>query len=120
MPSVLVVDDSMYFRLVLEKLLKELGHEILGEAADGEQAAIKYTKLNPDFVTMDISMPNTSGLESVAKIMEIDPNAKIIMVSALGQKEMVLEAMQLGARHFVVKPMEKNALKTAIDIVIST
>ncbi len=118
MASVLIVDDSTYFRLKLKMVLESLGHEVIGEATDGKKAAQLYAQLEPDLVTMDISMPNVNGIEGVRAIMAKDPNAKIIMVSAMGQKHHVLEAMKLGAKHFIVKPMHDDTVKKVLDKIL--
>ena len=118
MASVLVVDDSTYFRLKLKMVLENLGHQVIGEATDGKKAAQLYSQLEPDLVTMDISMPNVNGIEGVRAIMAKDPNAKIIMVSAMGQKNHVLEAMKLGAKHFIVKPMHDETVKKVLDKIL--
>lgn len=117
MANFLVVDDSMYFRLKLSQILKELGHTVIGEAVDGTQAAIQYAQLKPDIVTMDVSMPKSDGLVGVKKILENDPKAKIIMVSAMGQRDIVLEAVRIGAKHFVVKPIEIEIMERTIQKV---
>ncbi len=118
MASVLIVDDSTYFRLKLKMVLESLGHQVIGEATDGKKAALLYVQLEPDLVTMDISMPNVNGIEGVRAIMAKDPNAKIIMVSAMGQKNHVLEAMKLGAKHFIVKPMHDDTVKKVLDKIL--
>lgn len=119
MATVLVVDDSTYFRLKLKMVLENLGHQVIGEAIDGKKAAKMYSQLKPDLVTMDISMPNANGIEGVRMILEDDPHAKIIMVSAMGQKHHVLEAMKLGAKHFIVKPMHDSTVKKVLDKVLN-
>lgn len=118
MASILVVDDSAYFRLKLRVVLEGLGHEIVGEASDGKKAVKLYQQLHPDVVTMDISMPNVGGIEAVREIMSFDSRARIIMVSAMGQKHHVLEALQLGAKHFIVKPMQEDTVKKVMDKVL--
>lgn len=118
MGSILVVDDSTYFRLKLKVVLESLGHEVIGEASDGKKAVKLYQQLKPDVVTMDISMPNVGGVEAVKEIMQIDKRARIIMVSAMGQKHHVLEALKLGAKHFIVKPMEEETVKKVMDKVL--
>lgn len=118
MATVLIVDDSTYFRLKLKMVLEGLGHEVIGEATDGKKAIQLYSQLNPDFVTMDISMPNANGIEGVKGIMAKDPLAKIVMVSAMGQKHHVLEAMKLGAKHFIVKPMHDDTVKKVLEKVL--
>ncbi|MBI9012421.1 MAG: response regulator [Clostridiales bacterium] len=118
MATVMVVDDSTYFRLKLKMVLESLGHQVIGEATDGKKAALLYEKIKPDLVTMDISMPNVNGIEGVQLIMEKYPDAVIIMVSAMGQKHHVLEAMKLGAKHFILKPMHEETVKKVLDKVL--
>jgi len=118
MAKVLIVDDSIYFRLKLKSILEKLGHEVVGEAEDGSKASIAYGVCNPDVVTMDISMPNADGIVGVELIMEKDKNAKIIMVSAMGQKPLVLKAMRLGAKHFIVKPLSDNIVEKVLNKVL--
>lgn len=120
MANILIVDDSAYFRLKLRDILEESGHVIVGEASDGFKAQVLYTQLKPDLVTMDISMPTVGGIEGVRKILQMDIRAKIVMVSALGQRDFVLEALKLGAKHFVVKPIEKEKLIEVVNKVLGT
>ncbi|MCH4888118.1 response regulator [Acidaminobacter sp. JC074] len=119
MATVLIVDDSTYFRLKLKMELENLGHQVIGEATDGKKAVMLYQQLEPDIVTMDISMPNVGGIEAVRNIMSRDPSATIIMVSAMGQKHHVLEALKLGAKHFIVKPMQEGTVKKVLDKVLN-
>jgi len=118
MATVVVVDDSTYFRLKLKLVLERLGHEVIGEATDGKKAAALYKKLKPDFITMDISMPNVNGIEGVELIMNEDPDAVIVMVSAMGRKHHVLVAMKLGAKHFILKPMNEDIVKKVLSKVL--
>lgn len=118
MASILVVDDSAYFRLKLKVVLENLEHHVIGEASDGQRAVQMYQQLKPDIVTMDISMPNMSGIEAVKEILSFDEKARIVMVSAMGQKHHVLEALKLGAIHFIVKPMQEETVKNVIDKVL--
>lgn len=119
MAQILLVDDSAYFRLKLRDILEDNGHTIVGEAADGVKAQILYTQLKPDLITMDISMPTLGGIEAVKKILQMNAEAKIVMVSALGQRDFVLEALKLGAKHFVVKPIEKDKLIEVVNKVLN-
>lgn len=119
MARILIVDDSAYFRLKLKNILESSNHEVVGEAADGLKGAILYRQLQPDLVTMDISMPQVNGIEGVKTIIEKDPKAKIIMVSAMGQKFKVLDAMKYGAKHFIVKPIDPEALINIINVVMN-
>ncbi len=119
MANILVVDDAKIMRFHISKLLKELGHTVMAEAQNGSEAISEYKKNKPDFVTMDITMPESedikSGIDAVGKIMEYDPTATVIMVSAQGDKEKVLQAIENGAAHFVQKPVTLDKLKEAID-----
>jgi two-component system chemotaxis response regulator CheY len=119
MARVLIVDDAVYFRVKMKQMIERLGHEVVGEASDGMKAAAMYSQLLPDIVTMDISMPNTNGIESVEMIIDRHPRAKIVMVSALGQKNLVLEAMQKGAKHFIVKPFQIEVLGKVLSQVLT-
>lgn len=103
---ILLVDDAQVIRLMLSKILKTGGYEIAGEASNGLEAVEKYKELQPDLVTMDITMPQMSGIDAVRKIKEYDPQARIIMCSAMGQKSLVIEAIEAGARNFLIKPFD--------------
>ncbi len=115
---VLIVDDAIFMRKMLADILKKEGYEICGEAENGAQAVEKYKDLNPDLVTMDIIMPDMSGIDAVKEIMKIDPNAKIIMVSAMGHQTLVVEAIQAGAKDYVVKPFQPSRVLEAVQRVI--
>ncbi|MBU2560496.1 response regulator [archaeon] len=106
MAKFLIVDDAAFMRNMLKDILVKEGHEIIGEAGSGDEALLKYEQLRPDVVTMDIVMPGMDGLEAVKGIMKIDPNARIIMCSALGQQQMVIDALQSGAKEYIVKPFQ--------------
>jgi two-component system chemotaxis response regulator CheY len=106
MARFLVVDDSSVMRKNIRNILEEAGHEVAAEAADGRDVLPAYVNSKPDLVTMDISMPITNGIEALQTLMRNFPDAKVIMVSALGQKAQVLEAIKLGAKSYVVKPIE--------------
>lgn len=118
MARILVVDDSIVMRRNLEKILVEAGHEVVGQAINGMQAVILYTELNPDIVTMDISMPIMSGVDAVSYIINKDPEASIIMISALNQKHMVFEAINNGAKHYIIKPIDKEILLKSINNIL--
>lgn len=119
MVKVLIVDDSKFARMIIRKMLEETGEfEIVDEAETDIQAIEKYKTHKPDLVTMDIIMPVESGLNAVKEIITFDPQAKIIMVSAMGQEKILEEAMNLGAKGFVVKPVNKDALLTEIKKVL--
>lgn len=119
MARILIVDDSLVMRKNLSLILKNDGHEVVGEAANGRQGVTMYKDLKPDLVTMDISMPLMSGVEAVAKIIEEDPQAKIVMISAVNQKKMVFNALNSGAKHYVVKPIEPDKVTAVIGAVLS-
>ncbi len=108
MARILVVDDSTVMRKNIKNILEKAGHEVVGEAADGRDVLPVYVNTKPDLVTMDISMPIIDGIEALKTIVKNFPNAKVIMVSALGQKAQVLEAIKLGAKSYVVKPIETD------------
>src|SRR5690606_14983933 len=106
-------------RATLRNVLEKEGFEVVGEAANGQEAVELYVRLKPDLVTMDITMPVMDGIQAIREIMKIDPNAKIIVCSAMGQKPMVIEALSAGAKDFLVKPFEParviQALKKALE-----
>ncbi|MED4602677.1 response regulator [Paenibacillus validus] len=108
MAKVLVVDDAAFMRAIIGGMLKELGHEVVGEAENGVVALQKYWMLKPDLVTMDITMPEMDGIEALRNIMKYDRNAKVLMCSAMGQQKLVIEAISLGAKDFIVKPIQKE------------
>jgi len=118
MARILIVDDSTVMRKNLRTILTSSGHEVVAEACDGKQAFILYTQYKPDLVTMDISMPNMSGVEAVGEIIKKDPAAKIIMISALNQKQMVFEALKNGAKHYIVKPIDPTILNGIVNSVL--
>lgn len=117
--TVLVVDDTAFMRMTLKTIIQKNGFEIIGEAADGEDAVAKYKVLRPDVVTMDITMPRMNGIEAVTKIMEMDGNAKIIICSAMGQKLMVMDALAAGAKDFLVKPFDPERIIESLKKVTS-
>lgn len=118
MPTVLIVDDALFMRKVLGDILKREGLQIIGEAENGQAAIDKYKELKPDLVTMDVVMPKvgevTNGIEALRQILKIDPNAKVIMVSAMGQVGLIIEAMQVGAKDFISKPFKQPRVAVAI------
>jgi len=116
---VLIVDDAMFMRRMLSDILEKGGHTICGEASTGKEAVDRYKEVNPDLVTMDIIMPDMSGIEAVKEIKKIDTEAKILMVSAMGQQALVLEAVQAGALDYVVKPFQPSRVLESIDRIIN-
>lgn len=119
MAKVLVCDDSAFMRMMLKRLLVEEGHEVVGEAGDGKQAVLLHRQHKPDLTTMDITMPNMNGIEAVQVIHDEDPLAKIIMVTALGQKAIITDALKAGASDFIVKPFEPQQVKETIQKVLA-
>ena|ERR1700761_2339680 len=115
MARVLVVDDAAFMRKVVSDVLAAGGHDVIGEAADGVEAVARFRQLKPELTTLDIAMPEKTGLEALAEIIAIDPNAKVLMCSALGQESKVIQALKLGAKDFVVKPFKPDALLQAVD-----
>jgi two-component system, chemotaxis family, chemotaxis protein CheY len=107
---VLIVDDQLISRMMIKDVASEAGWEIVGEATDGEEAISRYQDLAPDLVTMDMVMPNLDGLAALEKILDIDPGAKIVMVSAVDQKPKLARAIELGATDFIVKPVDRDRL----------
>ena len=115
MARVLIVDDAAFMRKLLTDALVSGGHEVVGEAGNGIEAVARWQELRPELTTLDITMPEKDGLSALAEIMAIDPSAKIIMCSALGQEAKVLEAVRLGAKDFVVKPFQPPRVLEAVD-----
>lgn len=115
---VLIVDDATIIRLMLKKMMGKHGIVVAGEAVDGEEAVRMYDALNPDFVTMDITMPNLDGISATRNIVKKHPGARIIMVSALGQERKVKEAIAAGALDFIVKPLKEERLISSVRRVI--
>lgn len=119
MAKVLIVDDSIVMRKNLAAILRQGGHSIIGEASNGRQAVSQYFDLVPDIITMDISMPIMGGVEAVKQIIKLDKDANIIMISAVNQKKMVFNAINNGAKHYIVKPLDPKKLLCIIDEVMN-
>lgn len=118
MANILIVDDSKTSRKFLRNMLEQAGHTIVAEAVNGEDGVEKYKEFKPDIVTMDITMPVLDGVGAVEDIIQEDPDAKIIMVTAAGQKTNMVEALKRGASEFIQKPFEYETLKKVIDEVM--
>ncbi|MFC5530391.1 response regulator [Cohnella yongneupensis] len=114
MAKILVVDDAAFMRMMIKDILVKGGHEVVGEAENGKIAVQKYQELLPDLVTMDITMPEMEGIEAVREIRKTNANARIVMCSAMGQQGMVVQAIQAGARDFVVKPFQGDRVLEAL------
>lgn len=117
MSKILIVDDSRTSRKILRGILEGAGHEVIGEAVDGQDGVDKYKELSPDIVTLDITMPVLDGLESLKAIKVIDPNARVIMVTAAGQQSKMVDAIKLGATEFVTKPLEPDVILAMVNKV---
>lgn len=115
MAKILITDDAAFMRLMVRSALESKGHEIVGEAVNGAEAVRIYQQVKPDVVTMDITMPDMDGVTAVKNIIAMDPAAKIIMCSAMGQTVMVMDAMKAGAKDFVVKPFQADRLLQAVE-----
>jgi two-component system chemotaxis response regulator CheY len=118
MPRVLVADDASFMRQMIREIVESEGFEVCGEASDGVEAVDEFKRLQPDVVTMDIVMPLKSGIDAVRGIMAIDPGACVVMCSALGQETLVTEAIQAGAKDFIVKPFKPDAVVDTLKKVL--
>ncbi len=116
--TVLICDDAIFMRTMIGDILTQAGFQIVGEAETGLQAVEKYRTLKPDLVTMDIVMPDMGGIDAVREIVKEDPGAKVLMCSAMGQQALVIEAIQAGARDFVVKPFQPSRVLEAVQRVL--
>lgn len=116
--GILLVDDAAFMRMMIKDILIKNGLEVLGEAENGARAIEKYKELKPSLVIMDITMPEVDGIEAVKEIKKIDSNAKVIMCSAMGQQSMVIEAIQAGAKDFIVKPFQPERVIEAVRKVL--
>ena len=119
MARALIADDSLLSRRILSKIITGMGHEVIGEAQNGEETIEKFEDLNPDFVTLDITMPVMDGMECLKRIIDKYPEAKILIVSAIGKSSMVLESLKNGAKYYVTKPLEENKVIQAIEITLA-
>ncbi len=111
----MVVDDAAFMRLTIKNMLSKNGFDVVGEAENGAQAIQKCAELQPDIITMDITMPEMTGIDALKEIMKINPKVNVVMVSALGQEGMVKEAVMLGAKGFVVKPFKEDIIVQALS-----
>ena len=116
--TVLICDDAIFMRTMIGDILTQAGFQIVGEAETGLQAVEKYRALKPDLVTMDIVMPDMGGIDAVREIVKDDPGAKVLMCSAMGQQALVVEAIQAGAKDFVVKPFQASRVLEAVQRVL--
>ncbi|MFQ5702790.1 MAG: response regulator [Gemmatimonadales bacterium] len=116
--TVLICDDAIFMRTMISDILNQAGYEVVGEAESGIQAVEQFRLLKPDLVTMDIVMPDMGGIDAVREIMKIDSGARILMCSAMGQQALVVEAIQAGAKDFVVKPFQPSRVLEAVQRVL--
>ncbi|WP_418790232.1 response regulator [Phosphitispora sp. TUW77] len=116
---ILIVDDAAFMRMMIKDILTKKGYQIVGEAENGSVAVEKYKQLKPDLTTMDITMPEMDGITAVKEIREFDSNANIIMCSAMGQQAMVIDAIQAGAKDFIVKPFQPDRVLEAVRKALS-
>ncbi|MBQ7582314.1 MAG: response regulator [Lachnospiraceae bacterium] len=119
MGKILLVDDSKTSRKMLREIMEGAGHEIIGEAADGEEGYLKFKELKPDLVTLDITMPKMDGLEALKLIHKEDANAKVVMITAAGQKEKMMQAIKEGAAEFITKPYDAEEVAKLVDKVLA-
>jgi two-component system chemotaxis response regulator CheY len=121
MANILIVDDSKFMRKMLSDILTENGHHIVGEAENAKEAIEFYSRLKPDLVTLDIIMPEVEGVDAISALKDminIDPQAKVVMVSAMGQEQVVEECMQAGAKDFIVKPFQPSNVAEVVRKVL--
>lgn len=118
MANIMIVDDSRTSRRMLREILERNGHTVIGEAANGEEGYLKYKELKPDVVTMDITMPVMDGMESLSLIKHDDPDAVVLMITAAGQKEKMLESIKRGANEFIMKPFNEAEIAAALERII--
>ena len=116
---ILITDDAAFMRMMIKNILTKNGYEVVGEAENEAVAVQMYKEFKPDLVTMDITMPEMDGIQGVKAIRSVDPNANIIMCSAMGQQTMVMEAIQAGAKDFIVKPFQQDRILQAIERVLA-
>ena len=114
MARVMIVDDAEFMRMIIRDILLMHGHEVVAEVGDGEEAIQTYLEVKPDLVLMDILMPDMDGKEALKKLLVMDPEAKVVMCSSLGQQALITESMKIGAMGFIVKPFESDGM---LDVI---
>lgn len=117
MKKVLVVDDTAFMRVLLKQIVENNGYQVIGEAANGQEAVEKYQELKPDLVTMDITMPIMDGLEALETIMKLDPGAKVIMCTAIDEQERMIKAIELGALEYFIKPFDEERISMMMKMI---
>ena len=116
--NILICDDAAFMRMMIKDILTKNGYNVVGEAENGAKGVEKYNELKPDLVLMDITMPEMDGIQALKKIKQTDPSANVIMCSAMGQQSMVIEAIQSGAKDFIVKPFQADRVLESIKKVL--
>ena len=116
--NILICYDAAFMRMMIKDILTKNGYNVAGEAENGAKAVEKYAELKPDLVLMDITMPEMDGIQALKKIKASDPSAMVIMCSAMGQQAMVIEAIQAGAKDFIVKPFQAERVLEAVKKVV--
>lgn len=119
MPTLLIVDDAVFMRTTIKRMLEVSQFEVIGEATNGREAVEMYRELKPDIVTMDITMPEMTGIEAVKEIIVEFPDAKIVMVTALGQQKLIIEAIESGAKDFITKPFNADRIQRTLKNIIN-
>jgi two-component system chemotaxis response regulator CheY len=117
--TILIVDDAEFMRVMLRDICTDMNLDVVGEAADGEQAVAMYGNLKPDVVLLDITMPELDGTEALQRILATDPDAQVVMITALGQKEQVLSAIKHGARDFIIKPFDQERVTETLSRILA-
>lgn len=118
MGKILIVDDSRTSRRMLREILEGMGHEVIAEARDGEEGYLKFKELSPDLVTLDITMPKMDGIEALTLIKKVNPDAEVVMITAAGQKEKMIQAIKYGAAEFITKPYENIEVEQVISRIL--
>ncbi len=118
MAKILVVDDAAFMRMMVKDTLTKGGYDDLYEAVDGADAVEKFKEISPDLVILDITMPNMDGLEALKQIKELNKDANVVMCSAMGQESMVIEAIKLGAKDFIVKPFKADRILKTVNSIV--
>jgi two-component system chemotaxis response regulator CheY len=113
--KILIADDLSFMRMIQKEILSQRGYVVVGEASNGLEAVEKYRSLRPDLVLLDITMPQMNGLEAMREIFSIDPQARVVMCSALGQQNLIVEAIRAGVKDFIVKPFKPERMLSAIE-----
>ena len=117
--TILIADDAAFMRAILSQIIEDMEWTVAGEAGDGREAIAQYQKLRPDLVLLDITMPNLDGTEALKAILAEDPEAQIVMITALGQKDQVLDAIKAGARDFIIKPFDHARVAATLAGILS-